>query len=256
MRFKHIAVAIAVVLSIGTVAATVARDARARFSSCATVLESEVCTWVVMQGEHALELGATIPLALIEAVPSDVEIVWPPQELAAIPVPPEARTAVGIDHLAINWEAHGHPPTAFLNQHFDFHFYSIPQAEVRAIDCSDQSKPAELPNRYVLPDIAVPGLGELTGLCVPRMGMHAMVEGDVHETDPFEASMMMGYYAGDPVFFEPMVSRELLLRKAAFDLAVPRVANLPAGVLYPSQFHAEYDAARKQYRMVFTDFKS
>jgi hypothetical protein len=209
-----------------------------------------------MEGETPVRLGAAIPLALIEAVPSDAEMVWPPEELAVVALPDEARAALGIDHLGINWEAHGHPPASFMTQHFDFHFYNLTESEVGAIDCSDESKPSKLPARYALPDIEVPGMGVLVGLCVPRMGMHAMLEDEVEESDPFEASMMLGYYGGEPIFFEPMISRDLLLGRSDFSLKVPAIEGLPEGVRYPSEFRAEYDAVERQYTMVFSGFNS
>ena len=81
-----------------------------------------------------------------------------------------------------------------------------------------------------------------------------MAEEEIEETDSFEASMIVGYYGGEPVFLEPMVSRELLLRKSDFALPVPAIENLPAGVHYPSEFRAEYDAKERLYRLVFTGF--
>ncbi len=68
--------------------------------------------------------------------------------------------------------------------------------------------------------------------------------------------MMLGYYAGNPIFFEPMVSRARLLQASDFELDVPAVQGLPAGVEYPSELRAEYDAAGKQYRLVFSGFPS
>lgn len=141
MSSRNMAVPVALVLTVGILTAAVGRDTRSTSSSCTNVLGSEVCTWVVTDGENPVQLGATIPLALIEAVPADAEMVWPPKELAVVPLPIEARVALGIDHLGINWEAHGHPPASFLTQHFDLHFYNVTEAEVGAIDCSDESKP-------------------------------------------------------------------------------------------------------------------
>jgi hypothetical protein len=248
--------AAALVLGLGSLAAAVVENPRSTHSSCAMVLDSEVCTRVVSEGSEVVELSATIPMSLVDAVPADAEMVWPPQELVAIDLPDEARTALGIDHMGINWEAHGHPPTSFLSQHFDFHFYSVTQKEVLAIDCSDESKPTSLPARYALPDIDVPGMGVLVGLCVPQMGMHAMPEGDVVETDAFDASMMIGYYAGEPVFFEPMVSRDLLIERADFELSMPALENTPSGVRYPTRFRAKYEAAEDAYRLIFSGFDS
>jgi hypothetical protein len=243
-------------LSLALVGLTAAAPeaSRSAAESCAPVLGSEVCTWVVMEGGTVVRLGATIPMSLIDEVPADAEMVWPPQSLAAIALPPEAQAALGIDHLGINWEAHGHPPASFMAQHFDFHFFSLSQDKVEAIDCSDESKPSRLPEGYALPDIDVPGMGVLVGLCVPQMGMHAMPAPDVDATDPFEASMMIGYYGGEPMSFEPMVSRALLLERSDFTLPMPVIEGLPAGVTYPTEFRAEYEAPSAQYRLIFSGF--
>ncbi len=235
-------------------AATRSTDAPAR--SCAAVAGSQVCTWLEMDGDTPVELGATIPMALIQGVPADAEMVWPPEELGSVALPEQARAALGIDHLGINWEAHGHPPTPFMTPHFDFHFYNIAPAQVGAIDCSDSSEPAALPAPYVLPDVDVPGMGTLVGLCVPKMGMHAMPEGDLAGNGPFQASMVLGYYHGSPIFFEPMISQARLLKGADFTLPMPPVQHLPSGVRYPTEFQATYDAANQEYRLVFSGFGS
>lgn len=224
--------------------------------SCTSVLGAEVCTSLLLKDGQAVGLEATIPMALIDAVPADAPMVWPPAQLASIPLPAEAKAAFGIDHLAISWEAHGHPPALFMTPHFDFHFYTETPADVQAIDCSDQDKPGTLPTGYVLPDISVPQLGTLVGLCVPKMGMHAVTERETRQTDPFRASLLVGYYGGRPIFFEPMVSRAALLAKQDFALSVPEVAHLPAGVRYPRSVRAVYDAAGRQYRLALTGFGS
>jgi hypothetical protein len=255
MFTKRMAAALGMGLTVAliTVAAAPERSGTTT-TSCTSVLGSEVCSWVVMDGSRATELGATIPMALIEAAPSGGEMVWPPQELASVRLPAAAREALGIDHLGINWEAHGHPPASFLTEHFDFHFYNVPSAEVSAIDCSDLSKPAHQPAGYALPDVDVPGMGTFIGLCVPGMGMHAMLADEVEDTDPFTADMLVGYYGAEPIFFEPMISRALLRTEKDFTVAMPAVTGLPEGVQYPSAFRAEYDATAKAYRLIFTGF--
>lgn len=254
MSTKRMALPGALIFTLGLVAAASGREGRSISSSCATVLGSDVCTWVVMDGGSAAELGATIPMDLIESVPTDVEMAWPPRELASVPLPDEARRTLGIDRLGLNWEAHGHPPASFMTQHFDFHFYSIGPAEVEAIDCRDESKPGSLPEGYALPDIEVPGMGTFIGLCVPKMGMHAMPGHEVDDTHSFAATMMLGYYGAQPIFFEPMVSRELLLSRTDFSLPVPTIGHLPHGVRYPQSFRAEYDSDADAYRLIFSGF--
>lgn len=224
------------------------------FRSCAPVLEQEVCTWVLMEGGAVLELGVTVPLGLVETVPDDAEMSWPPQQLAAIALPEEVRARLGLDHLGINWEAHGHPPGPFLTPHFDFHLYSLTPDELRSVDCADESKPLSLPTGYALPDIDVPGLGMLVGLCVPGMGMHAMPENEIDASYPFRATMMLGYYGGEAIFFEPMVSRDQLLERSDFTLPIPAMGTLPDGVRYPTEFSAKYDSAKDQYELIMKGF--
>jgi hypothetical protein len=254
MSWKRGAAVVTLMLPAGALAAVISDGSRSTGETCTTVLESRVCAWVTLAGGDPVELGATIPMALIEAVPPDAAMVWPPAELGVIELPAEARAAWGIDHLGINWEAHGHPPATFMTPHFDFHFYSISREAVRGIDCTDVSKPSAIPGGYALPDIDIPDMGTLVGLCVPRMGMHAMPAADAGARDAFGASMIVGYYGGTPIFFEPMVSRALLLERSDFSLPVPSVEGLPEGVRYPSELRAKYDAEKQEYRLVATGF--
>lgn len=254
MASRRILSVVILLLPVAVVAAAVADGRRTTTQTCTTVLESQVCAWVTMEGERPVEVGATVPMSLIEAVPADAPMVWPPEQLADLELPVEAR-ALGIDHLGINWEAHGHPPATFMTPHFDFHFYSVSRETVRAIDCSDVSKPSSLPAGYALPDIAIPDMGTLVGLCVPQMGMHAMPSADANATEAFGASMILGYYGGQSIFFEPMVSQELLLSGKDFTLPVPAVKGLPAGVRYPRELQATYDSKNRQYRLVASGFE-
>lgn len=253
-RYMTAAVAVAFGSLFGAPAPAVAQDIGSASRSCSTVMGSEVCAWVRMSGDTVLELGASVPLALVEGVPADAPMLWPPDQLAVVRLPPEARAALGLDHVGINWEAHGHAPAPFMTPHFDFHFYNLSQARVQGIDCSDPSKPERVPEGYELPDVDVPELGLLVGLCAPAMGMHALPVEDIAGTEPFTGSMVIGYYRATPIFFEPMVSQALLMREADFTLPMPAVEDLPEGVRYPREFTAEYDGDGRQYRFIFRGF--
>ncbi|MEJ2482895.1 MAG: hypothetical protein P8049_07220 [Gemmatimonadota bacterium] len=91
-----------------------------------------------------------------------------------IALPPEARESPGIDHLGVDWEARGHSPASYLVPHFDFHLCDLSEEGVEAIDCSDETKPGTLPATCTLPDIDIPDMGVLVGLCFPHVGMHAL----------------------------------------------------------------------------------
>ena len=213
---------------------------------CKPVFGSDVCTWAETVGDRVTEVGITVPLTSIENAPAEAEMVWPPQAVARVAFPAEVKDQTGIDHLGVNWEAHGHPPGPYLTPHFDFHFNMETPSQIEAIDCSDLSEPATLPAGYELPDVEIPDMGTLVGLCVPEMGMHAAMASELAATNLFGASMIVGYYARKVIFAEPMIARKKLLERKNFSLDVPAV-----GSSWPSGFDARYDAGSDSYQFVF-----
>ncbi len=219
---------------------------------CRPMNGADVCVWSENAGSAVVAFGATIPVRSIENAPLDAPMVWPPVSAATIPLSEAVTAATGFRVVTFYFEAHGHPPAPFMVPHFDFHFNTIAASEIDAIDCADSSKATQLPGTYQLPDVAIPGMGTLIGLCVPKMGMHALPAADLSATAPFRQSMVMGYYHGASIFVEPMIARATLLERRSFDLDVPAVAGLPSGVHHPTHFRAEYDSTAQSYRFVFT----
>ncbi len=224
---------------------------------CGTAWGNDICTWTVTENGAVTEVGATIPVASLEAAPADAPFLWPPPAEVSLAFPSSAH---GMTHLTVNWEAVGHPPPTFLVPHFDFHFYLIPPSERMAIDCANPSTTAALPQGYTLPDEALPpelaqitGVDTLIGTCVPEMGMHAVSTADASNTEPFDGSMVLGYGGDRVIFFEPMISKAFLLQRRSFDLDVP---TIPGVTDAPSSFHAEYVADQDAYRFSFTGFAS
>src|SRR6185437_1254206 len=122
---------------------------------------------------------------------------WPPKADAVIDFPDVATKQGGMHQLTFYWESDGHPPGAFLTPHFDFHFTTVPAAEVAAMDCKDVSKPTALPAAYSLRDEPLPpdmakmtGVPSLIGLCVPLMGMHAVLTREIERKDTFDGTMV------------------------------------------------------------------
>jgi hypothetical protein len=224
--------------------------------TCQPAFGADICTWAKMSGSKVISLGATVPLRAIENVPADGPMVWPPVAAAVIQMPASATKATGIDHLTVYWEHHGHPPTPYLTPHFDFHFYAISDSDRKAIDCTDKTKPLTVATGYTLPDIDIPGIGMLEGLCVSGMGMHAISTSEMTATTPFSGTMVLGYYDSKPIFFEPMVAKAKLMEKKSFTLPMVVPKGLAKGVHYPKKFEAVYDAKMPGYRFVFTEFGS
>lgn len=247
---------IGVVMAIGGVtgAALTSSSAEGRMvkGECREVFGSPVCVWARVSGDRMVSFGATVPYRVVADAPADGKMLWPPPTAAVIPLPDEVRQRTGFDHFEMSWEHHGHPPGPYLTPHFDFHFYTLSPDRVRAIDCADATKPAAVPPGYTLPDITVPGLGELKGLCVPTMGMHGVPQAALAANTPFDHTMLVGYYGGALIFLEPMISRATLLEKKSFEGVVPAVATGPGQPRFPATFRVDYDAASEEYRLVFT----
>lgn len=226
--------------------------------SCADANGAELCTWASTRGGTTIEAGATIPLASIENAPSEAPMAWPPATTAVVAMPATDAPG-GFDHMTMYWEPMGHAPMTYQVSHFDFHFYLIPDERRRAIDCADTAKPPTIPDGYVLPDEQLPpevaemiGVETLVGICVPEMGMHAVRASDVESDDPFEDTMVVGFYGGEPIFIEPMISQVKLLRRQSFEIPVPAIAGLEGR--QPTTFRADYDAAADAYRFTFAGY--
>ncbi|MCI0434537.1 MAG: hypothetical protein L0271_12985 [Gemmatimonadetes bacterium] len=223
---------------------------------CRDAFAAQICTWTTMQGASVVEMGATIPLAAIENAPPEMPMVWPPPTVTEVGMPGGNGH---LTHLTVYYEPMGHPPATYMTPHFDFHFYTIPSGQRTTIDCSNESKPAALPTGYALPDEVLPdemaqmiGVKTLVGVCVPQMGMHSLSAEEMASETLFDGTMVVGYYNGETIFFEPMIASAYLLERRSFDLPVPLVPGLEGP--QPRAFRAEYVADADAYRFVFSDF--
>jgi len=219
---------------------------------CKALNGAPVCAWGRLKGTTVVAFGATVPMRAVDSAPAELPMVWPPVAGAVVALPAEVKSASGFDNITIFWEPHGHPPGPYLVPHFDFHFNAIPGLQVAAIDCADSTKPANPPTGYELPDVPIPQVGTLVGLCVPGMGMHSLPSSELHAAAPFEKTMIVGYYHRSPIFVEPMITRATLAARRTFDLPIPAVAGWPAGVRQPSRFEAVYDSTAQAYQFTFS----
>ncbi len=228
--------------------------------ACADAFGSQVCTLAHVQGDSVIDVQATIPIASIEGAPAEAPETWPPTAVASSGIPASVQVKTGLTELTMYWEAHGHPPGPYLTPHFDFHFYLVPPSELAAMDCTDTSKPSALPAGYSLPDVPLPpdmakAMGApdtLVGLCVPQMGMHALPTAELESGQLFTGDMLVGYYAGKPIFLEPMLTKTLLMQKKSFSYPIPSVPGMSGP--HPTTFRADWDAQAQAYQFIFSGF--
>jgi hypothetical protein len=218
--------------------------------TCGSVFGAKVCTSYRTEAGKVTEFSMSLPIALIEQAPATVPMVWPPKSDLAVPFADTVKQQTGFTFSNIYWNPMGHLPVAYSVPHFDFHFYFVPEEEVQGFDCKDTSKPSAIPAGYILPDVDIPGIGNLIGSCIPAMGMHSTPASDLDEKTHWEGSMLVGYYSGKPIFFEPMITKELLLKKHSFSLVIPEIEPTP-NVRYPKLFRAIYHANSETYDFTF-----
>jgi len=241
------------VAALGTAVAAAAGCSREKLvqGECRQVNGADVCTWHTMQGDRVLSFGATIPMKVAENAPAEMPMTWPPKADATIPLGDMIKSATGFDNMTVFWEPHGHPPGPYLTPHFDFHFNS---EDVSKIDCADTAKPAAIPAGYELPDVTIPGIGNLVGICAPGMGMHSLLASELHSSALFQKTMIVGYYHQRAIFVEPMITKTTLMDRKTFSLDIPAVPGAPPGAHYPTKFTAVYDSTAQAYRFTFSDF--
>ena len=241
------------VAALGTAVASAAGCSREKLvqGECRQVNGADVCTWHTMQGDRVLSFGATIPMKVAENAPAEMPMTWPPKADATIPLGDMIKSATGFDNMTVFWEPHGHPPGPYLTPHFDFHFNS---EDVSKIDCADTTKPAAIPAGYELPDVTIPGIGNLVGICAPGMGMHSLLASELHSSALFQKTMIVGYYHQRAIFVEPMITKTTLMDRKTFSLDIPAVPGAPPGAHYPTKFTAVYDSTAQAYRFTFSDF--
>ncbi|MBE9160387.1 DUF5602 domain-containing protein [Nodosilinea sp. LEGE 06152] len=206
-------------------------------------------TYVALDGHnYPQEVGVIITEEALTELPQEgTELL--------LPLPFQAESTA-IDHIALDWRPHGHPPEPIYGDaHFDIHAYTITPAEREAITAqgADLEKtyktpaPEYIPAGYVLaPDSAE-----------PRMGAHwvaptaAEFQGHPHG---FEHTLIYGFYNGAIAFIEPMVSLDFLASQQDFEGAFALPQSYARRGLYPTRYRVAYSEATQEYVVALTNF--
>jgi len=231
-------------------------------------------------------------------VPVEVGVALDERALEGLPAPnPHAAAAAnggGHEHLdnhvylldlpagdvapyrfvELDWNPGGHePPGIYDEPHFDFHFYTVPEAERAAVVPSDpefQRKADNLPPEGERPPfyaMAAPPGAPAPG--VPLMGVHWIdtrspelqkMFGNPDAWRPFTTTFIYGSWNGGFTFLEPMITRaHILAKKTAADPAVrdqvipvPTFPSHRAAGYYPSAYRIAWDEQAKEYRIALT----
>jgi hypothetical protein len=153
----------------------------------------------------------------------------------------------GFKNAVLNWNHEGHEPKEIYGRpHFDFHFYLISEDERMAISCQgdDTAVCMKRPEDRYLPPQYAPGPEG-----VPMMGWHWVdVLSPEFHGQPFTSTFIFGYYAGLPIFIEPMITRAFLLERTRFEAPI-RLPEAFRDGTFPSAYSVAFDGAAKVYRI-------
>jgi len=213
-----------------------------------------VGTWSIVSRKdgQTLAAGATIPLSLAENQPQE-RGPGPAGAIASLKFPQVVQETTFFNHFELHTQPNGHPvsplavnPNRYRPPHFDFHFYAIPEEQVRTIPFAPPVAlvPADrLPAGY-----AQPGPSE------PEMGRHAGPLSELSQQGPFSAVMIAGFTpdAAQMHFVEPMVTRAKLLERQDFTLPMPMPEAFDRDTLYPTRFEAVFHGGAHYF--IFSDF--
>jgi hypothetical protein len=156
-------------------------------------------------------------------------------------VPVDSSAALPFTWITVNWNAGGHP-APYNRPHFDFHFYAVDRALVEGItpgrcgelvDCGHFARAMrEVPTQY-LPQ------GHISvGAVVPGMGNHLLdsQSPELKDSLPFTRTFIYGAYEGELIFWEPMITLDMLRKTGNACWAISQPESFREAGYYPTQY--------------------
>ena len=192
-------------------------------------------TVVIGAGTRPVTIGVQLTMAALDGLPTAMT-EW------MLPLPTEISTTPW-DHVALDWNPQGHEPAAIYGvPHFDFHFYAIASAEQMQIAGGPDNTPVpaeDIPQDYASQVVSV-----------PMMGVHwaDTLAAEFHGS-PFDKTFIYGFYHGDMVFVEPMVTRALLMSHPDVMASIKQPDAFQTPGFYPGQYSVRYDPESETVRV-------
>lgn len=161
-------------------------------------------------------------------------------------LPKEAAIA-GYNHIGLYWNPKGHtPPGIYDVPHFDFHFFLISPEQRERITAVGEDlarahrapAPEFMPVGYILPD----------GTEVPRMGGHAIDPAAPEFSKlPFTKTFIYGFYNGQMIFLEPMVTKAFLETKPNVTDRIKLPKTYSTHAYYPTTYSVKHNVTQREY---------
>jgi len=238
-------------------------SAETLYGPALSLQEGSARTYVVMDNGVPSEVGVEIDEAFTASVPANGAhggVTMPDGRSTfeyVLEMP--AANPTPFQHVTLDWNPAGHKPEGVYDKpHFDVHFYTIGPEERRAIHPEDPAfldKAGRLPPAEFIPSGYLdPGLPP-----VPMMGVH-LVHADApelraHDPEPFVQTFLYGTWDGRLIFFEPMVTVDMLSEQPDNSFAVPVAERYDPQGYYPGAYSVRWDQREGSYRIALNDLE-
>lgn len=240
-NLRRVAAIAATLPLVGVLAAACGSDSTAPAAATeidgpsVTVASGTAHTFVMKSDTGITRVGIALSDAALAALP-DTDAMW------TLPLP-TGVSAAPWDHAELNWNAHGHPPIPIYGlPHFDFHFYRITPSTQMAIPGGPDATPVAA--QYVPTDY------ESQVMAVPMMGVHWVdsLAAEYHG-HTFDKTFIYGFYNGNLIFVEPMVTLAYLQSHPDASAPVKQPAAVQFPGRYPASYSVQYDATHQLTRV-------
>jgi hypothetical protein len=257
------AVAVAVLAACTTGDATTLPALKTVYGASLTLGQGNARIFVTLgRDKRPQSIGVAISESAMATLPS-TPIAPSPSAATLMLEMPDAAKSIGFDHVMLDWNPAGHEPDhVYTLPHFDFHFYSISQADQMQIvptapDFAQRS--ARLPDtRYVPAGYVAANMlmnAPAAAATVPMMGLH-WIDASAAELhgQSFTSTFLWGSFDGRFIFIEPMITKAYIeSTKAVTGKAIVMPLKAPATYersgYYPDRYSITWDAAAKEYRI-------
>jgi hypothetical protein len=159
-------------------------------------------------------------------------------------------TAWGIDHIEVDWSSNGDAaPSVFNIPHIDAHFFAVDTMTQNGVAGGADPLTINMGANYLPPDYV------LQSTSVPGMGVHAMdTTGKEFHGQPFDHSLIYGYYHADMYFIEPIISKAYLDVPTNFNGVIKQPSAFKFHGVYPTTYNIRYDGSAYEFQISIDNF--
>jgi len=249
-----------VALAAGAVTGPVGRISTGRLYGAEVALGNGIArVYIDLLEGVPQEVGVALSEAALTGLPDDHStggIQMPDghrmfEQVLAMP----ANNPTPYKSVMLGWNPGGHEPAGIYDKpHFDFHFYTITEAERMAIDPADPQFETKA-NRHPADTFAPGGYIALPG-GVPFMGAHWVnpLTPELN-SQPFVQTFLFGSWDGRMIFAEPMITKAFLDSRPDLTAPIPVPARHAQPGYYPSSYRIRWDEDAKEYRVALSGFE-